>query len=83
MVLLLLFPRSHLHATREAMCLVDKFTATSTFTVATAVQSYAQHQIASTLSWSSTEPGSARVPDSKTVRNHIMTVLSIIFFLAS
>ena len=58
-------------ATREAMLLVDKVTATSTFNMATAVQSSVQHQIATPPSRSSIEPFSTPIPDSNSVCTHV------------
>ena len=67
-------------ATREAMRLVDKVAATSTFNMATAVQSSVQHQIATPPSLSSIKTGSTPVPGSNSVCTHVTTMLSIIHF---
>ena len=58
-------------ATREAMLLVDKVAAISTFNMATAVQSSVQHQIATPPSRSSIEPCSTPIPDSNSVCTHV------------
>ena len=58
-------------ATREAMRLVDKVAATSTFNTATAVQSSVQHQIATPPSQPSIQTCSTPLPDSNSVCTHV------------